>query len=362
MEPVNVREYEALAQARMDPAAWDYYRSGAEDEVTVRANCDGFARIRLRPRMLVDVTSCDTRTTVVGTPVSMPILIAPTAYHCLACEDGECATARAAGAADTLMVASTLATRNIEAIAAAATGPLWFQLYVYRDRAVSESLVRRAEAAGYRALVLTVDTPRLGRRERDIRNAFSLPPHLGMANFTSEDDLTMVHFQGTGKSALAAHVAALFDTSLTWEALSWLRSITTLPVLVKGVLTGEDAELAIQHGAAGILVSNHGGRQLDGALASIEALPEVVEAVNGRCEVYLDGGIRRGTDVLKALALGARAVLVGRPILWGLGANGEAGARHVLELLRAELELAMALAGRPRLAEIDRSLVKMLPN
>ena len=359
MDPINVYEYEALAAARVDPVHWDYYRSGADDEVTLRANREAFGRIRLRPRMLVDVSAVDMGTTVLGTPVSMPILVAPTAYHCLACPDGECATAVAAGAASTLMVASTLATRSLEDIAAAATGPLWFQLYVYRDRAVSEDLVRRAEAAGYRALVLTVDTPRVGRRERDMRNGFGLPPHLRMANF--RDDLfANIHEREPGESGFAAHVSALFDTSLTWEALAWLRGITTLPVLVKGVLTAEDAALAVEHGVAGIMVSNHGGRQLDSAPATIEALPEVVEAVAGRVEVYLDGGVRRGTDVLKALGLGARAVLVGRPILWGLAVEGAEGARKVLELLRAELELAMILAGRPTVASIDRSLVKFV--
>jgi 4-hydroxymandelate oxidase len=358
MQPINVSDYEALAAARVDPIAWDYYRGGAEDEVSLRANRSAFERIRLRPRMLVDVSARELGTTVLGTPVSMPILVAPTAYHCMACDEGECATAQAAGAAGTVMVISTLATRSIEEVARAATGPLWFQLYVYRDRSVSESLVHRAEAVGCKALVLTVDAPRLGTRERDVRNGFGLPPHLRMANFV-DDTYGDVHAQGQGESALAVHAAALFDTSLTWEGLEWLRSVTTLPVLVKGILTAEDAELAVAHGADGIIVSNHGGRQLDGVPATIEALPEVTAAVAGRCELYLDGGVRRGTDVLKALALGARAVLVGRPVIWGLATDGAAGARHVLELLRDELDLAMMLSGRPTLASIDRALVKL---
>ncbi len=357
MDPINVSDYEPIARERMEPSAWDYYRSGSDDEVTLRETRAAYERIQLRPRVLVDVSHCDLATTVLGTPVSMPILVAPTAYHCLANEEGECATARGAGAANTLMVVSTLATRPLDDVARAATGPLWFQLYVYRDRAVSEDLVRRAEASGYRALVLTVDTPRLGRRERDIRNGFGLPPGLHLANFAGKyaDEPSLQ----PGESGLAAYVSSLFDTSLTWEALEWLRSVTSLPVLVKGILTAEDAHLAIEHGAAGIVVSNHGGRQLDGVPPTIQALPEVVEAVGGRCEVYLDGGIRRGTDVLKALALGARAVLVGRPVLWGLAARGEDGVRHVLDLLRTELELAMALAGRPTLASIDRSVVRL---
>jgi 4-hydroxymandelate oxidase len=357
VDPINISDYEPLARERMEPSAWDYYRSGSDDEVTLRETRAAYERIQLRPRMLVDVSTCDLATTVLDTPVSMPILVAPTAYHRLANDEGECATARGAGSAGTLMVVSTLATQPVEDVAQAATGPLWFQLYVYRDRAVSESLARRAEASGCRALVLTVDTPRLGRRERDIRNGFGLPPGLHLANFAGgyADEPTMK----PGESGLAAYANSLFDTSLTWEAVDWLRSVTSLPVLLKGILTAEDAHLAIEHGAAGIIVSNHGGRQLDGVPPTIVALPEVVDAVAGRCEVYLDGGIRRGTDVLKALALGARAVLVGRPVLWGLAARGEEGVRHVLDLLRIELALVMALSGRPTLASIDRSLVRL---
>jgi isopentenyl diphosphate isomerase/L-lactate dehydrogenase-like FMN-dependent dehydrogenase len=231
--------------------------------------------------------------------------------------------AHGAGAAGTVLVVSTLATCSLEEVAAAAGGPLWFQLYVYRDRRVSEALVRRAEAAGYRALVLTVDMPRLGRRERDERNHFTLPPHLQMRNFLDEglQDMPVAE----SGSALRAHAAAQIDPSLTWEALDWLRAITRLPIVLKGILTAEDAALAVAHGAAGIVVSNHGGRQLDGVPAGIEALPEVVAAVSGGSEIYMDGGIRRGTDVLKALALGARAVLVGRPALWALTVGGAEG-------------------------------------
>jgi 4-hydroxymandelate oxidase len=287
----------------------------------------------------------------------MPILVAPMAYQGLAAPEGEPATARAVGASGTIMVVSTLATTSLEEVAAAAAGgPLWFQLYVYKDRSVSESLVRRAEAAGYRALVLTVDTPLLGRREADERNGFGLPDHLRMANFSGRSEARPTE---PGVSALALHTLAEFDPSLTWEALDWMRSITRLPIVVKGILTQEDAALALAHGAAAIIVSNHGGRQLDTAVATIEALPEVVEAVAGRCEVYLDGGVRRGTDVLKALALGARAVFVGRPILWALAVGGEDGVRHALELLRRELTLDMGISGRPTLASIDRSLVKL---
>ncbi len=336
MEPVNVFDYETLAQARLEPNVWSYYSSGSDDEVTLRANRTAFERIRLRPRMLVDVSTCDMRTTVLGTPLSMPILLAPTAFHGLAHPEGECATARAAGKANTLMVASTSSTRSLEDIAREASGPLWFQLY-FSDRKSSEELVHRAEAAGYRAIVITVDAPRWGHKERAIRSGFSIP---AKANFTDQD-------------------AAKENISLTWASLVWLRSLTSLPLVLKGIFTSEDAILAVKHGMDGIIVSNHGGRQLDGVSASIEVLPEVVKAVDGRCEVYLDGGIRRGTDILKALALGARAVLVGRPILWGLAVSGAEGVSHVLEILRSELALAMVLAGRPTLDDVDRSLVKM---
>jgi isopentenyl diphosphate isomerase/L-lactate dehydrogenase-like FMN-dependent dehydrogenase len=335
--PVNVFDYETLAQARMEPGAWNYYQSGSDDEVTLRANRMAFERIQLRPRVLVDVSACDLRTTVLGTPVSLPILIAPTAFHGLAHPEGECETARAAGKAGTLFMASTSSTRSLEDIARAASGPLWFQLYVF-DRRGTEQLVSRATEVGYQALVLTVDAPRWGRKERTMRSGFRMP---AKANF-------------------AVGEASQDALSLNWEALTWLRSLTPLPLVLKGILTAEDALLAVEHGVNAIIVSNHGGRQLDGVAASIEALPEVVEAVAGRCEVYLDGGIRRGTDVLKALALGARAVLVGRPVLWGLAVNGAEGVDHVLDLLRAELELAMVLSGHSNLASIDRSLVKII--
>lgn len=324
----------------MDPAAWDYYQSGVDDEVTLRANRAAFECIRLRPRMLVDVSTFDMRTTVLDTPISMPILIAPTAFQCLAHPEGECATARAAGNTGTLMVVSTSATRSLEEIEGAASGPLWFQLYFY-GRKNAESLVHRAERAGYRALVITVDAPRWGRKERAIRSSFSFPLHLSEANFTAEEEIEEF-------------------AAVTWKELDWLRSFTSLPIILKGILTAEDALKAVEYEVDGIIVSNHGGRQLDSVPASIEALPEVVEAVDGRCEIYLDGGIRRGTDILKALALGARAVLVGRPILWGLAANGAEGISHILELLREELELAMVLAGCPTLSSIDRSLVKFV--
>ncbi len=358
MEPINLFEYEPLARECVDPVSWDYYQSGANDEVTLRENRRAFERIRLRPRMLAGGGPCDTRLTVLGAPLRTPILVAPMAYQKLAHTDGEIAMAQGAGAAGALMCVSTMSTASLEAVAQAASGPLWFQLYVYRDRSVTESLVRRAERAGYRALVVTVDMPTVGRREADVRNGFGLPPHLHLANF--EGALAEEGRTEPGESALTLYAAHQLDPNLTWEAIDWITTITALPVLLKGILTAEDAALAVAHGVAGIIVSNHGGRQLDGVAASIEALPEVVEAVAGRCEVLMDGGVRRGTDVLKALALGARAVLLGRPALWGLAVDGADGAQRVLTLLHEELELAMALAGRPTLASIDRSLVRLL--
>jgi len=345
----------------MEASAYDYYAGGAGDECTLAANRRAFQRIVLRPRLLVDVSRVDPSTSVLGEKIAFPVLLAPTAFNRLARPDGELAAARAAGGAQTVMVVSTVSTFTIEDIAAASTGPLWFQLYVYKDRGLTRDLVVRATTAGYRALVLTVDSSWLGRRERDVRNQFTLPPGMTIANFeTAQGRAGQATGWGEGSySDFATYVCNLFDPSLTWDVIGWLRSITSLPILVKGILTPEDASLALQAGASGIIVSNHGGRQLDGVEPSVAVLPRVMDAVRGEVEVLMDGGVRRGTDVLKALALGARAVLIGRPYLWGLAADGEAGVRRVLELLRAELELAMALSGRPTIASIDRSLVHL---
>ncbi len=354
--PVNLDEYEALARELLPPMVWAYYSGGAEDEVTLRDNRAAWARRRLRPRVLVDVSSVSLATTVLGTAIAAPILVPPLAYQRLAHDEGERATARAVAAAGSLMVVSTMATTSLEDVAAAAPGaPRWFQLYVYKDRAVSAELVQRAAAAGYQALVLTVDTPRLGRREADERHGFGLPQHLTVANFAGP--LAQKPVGAPGVSGLAAYGAANLDASLTWGALAWLRSLSPLPVVVKGIMTGEDARLAVAHGAAAIVVSNHGGRQLDGAPATFDVLAEVVDAVGGACEVYVDGGVRRGTDVIKALALGARAVLVGRPVLWGLAVGGAAGVERVLGLLRFELEHALALVGRASVHGLDRTLL-----
>lgn len=346
-----IADLEAIAKRKLPRAHYDYYAGGAEDELTLTANREAFRKYFIRPRALVDVGRIDTRTSALGTPVSMPILVAPTAYQKMAHPDGELAMARGTAQSNTIMVASTIATYDLESIAKAATGPLWFQLYVQPERSLSRDLAQRAEAAGYRALCLTVDTPQLGRRERDVRNGFTLPPGVRMMNFEGGRS-EMPRRAPPGTSAMAAYSAALLDPTLTWDSIAWLKSETKLPIVVKGVIAGEDAALAVESGAAAVLVSNHGGRQLDACEPTLRALPNVVEAVAGRVEVYMDGGVRRGTDVLKALALGARVVFVGRAALWGLAAGGQAGVHRALEMLRAELTLAMLLSGCPDLSSI----------
>ncbi len=356
MKPINLFEYEALASQNLSQMAWDYFASGAGDEVTLRDNRTAFERLKLRPRMLVDVSQRDLRTTILGRSLSMPILIAPMAFQCLAHSEGELATARVAADLGIVTILSTMATKSIEEVAAVNNGsPQWFQLYVHRDRSLTRALVDRAYKAGFSALCLTVDAPMLGRRERDTRHQFHLPTGLELANFVGLEGFEML--QEAGESSLFTYFARQLDPSITWDDLEWLQSLSPLPLVVKGILRGDDALRAVERGVKAIIVSNHGGRQLDGAIATIDALGEVVAAVGGRVEVLVDGGIRRGTDILKALALGAKAVAIGRPILWGLAAGGAVGVQHVLELLKAELDLAMALSGCAKLADIDSSLI-----
>ncbi len=355
MEILNLHELEAQAKAKLPQLAWDYYSSGADDELCIRRNIDAYERVLLHYRVLVDVARRSLATTVLGERLAMPIAVAPTAFHRLAHPDGELATVRGAGDAGTLFILSTLSNTRVEDVVAAASGPVWFQLYVYKDRKATEALVQRVEAAGCRALVLTVDAPLLGRRERDVKNRFGLPPELGVENLHAAG-YSPVPSAG-GESGLAAYFADLLDPALTWDALPWLRSITKLPILVKGIVRADDAVTAVAQGAAGIVVSNHGGRQLDAAPATIDVLPRIVDAVAGRGEILLDGGIRRGTDVVKAIALGARAVLVGRPILWGLAVHGREGVAGALGVLRRELDLAMALCGCASVPAITRDLV-----
>lgn len=350
---LTVRDFERAARRTLTKQAYDYYRSGADGERTLRENERAFRRWILHPRVLVDVAERDLSIELLGDRFASPIGVAPTAYHRLATADGERATARACASTGTLLVVSTLATTTLEDVAAAAVGPRWFQLYVHRDRGFTRSLVERAHAAGYRALALTADTPLLGRRLRDVRNRFGLPEGLTMANLPAAPAAA-----GQPASALQSYVAARHDASLTWKDVAWLRSISPMPIVLKGVMRGDDAARAVAEGVGAVWVSNHGARQLDGAAATIDALPEVARAVDGRVPVLLDGGVRWGTDVLKALALGARAVMLGRPLLWGLAAGGEQGAARLLRLLTEELSTAMALAGCRTLADIPPDLVR----
>jgi 4-hydroxymandelate oxidase len=353
---INLFDYEREAEQRIPPAHWGYIAGGANDEVTVGANRAAFDRILIRYRTMVDVTSRNLATTVLGTPVSFPVLVAPTAMQKLAHDDGECATARATRAAGTLMVTSTTATTRLSDVIAASPGPMWFQLYLYQDRGKSKALIEEAVRAGYTGVVLTVDAPLLGRRERDIRSAFTLPGHLTIAN-AADAGMAVVPEASTEASGLMLHFRSLHDAALVPKDIAWVREVSGLPVIVKGIVRGDDAARAVEHGADAIVVSNHGGRQLDTSIPSIMALPEVADTIGGTAEVYVDGGIRRGTDVVKALALGARAVLVGRPVLWGLAVDGETGVRAVLELLRQEIDLAMGLSGTRDVTEITRDLV-----
>ncbi|GJP42482.1 hypothetical protein CLOM_g10077 [Closterium sp. NIES-68] len=351
----NISEFQSLAREKLPKQAYDYYASGAEDQWTLAENRNAFERIRFRPRILIDVSSVDTTTSVLGHRISMPIMLAPTAFQRMAHAEGELATARAAAKFDTAMVLSSWATSSVEEVASVGPGLRFFQLYVYKDRQVVEQLVRRAERAGFKAIALTVDTPRLGRREADIKNRFVLPPHLTLKNF---EGLNLGSMDKSQESGLSSYVAGQIDRSLSWKDIAWLKSITSLPILVKGVITAEDAEISIEYGAAGIIVSNHGARQLDYVSATICALEEVVKAARGRVPVFLDGGVRRGTDVLKALALGAAGVFVGRPVPFALAVDGQAGVEKLLGILRDEFELALALAGCTKVADIKRCHVE----
>jgi len=334
---LNVFDYERAAQQTLDAAAWEYLRGGAGDEHTLRENQESFRRWQLVPRVLVDVDVVDPSTTVLGTEIALPVLVAPVALQKLIHPDGEAATARAAAAAGTVMCVSTSATMRPGAVAEAAPGASrWFQVYVFKDRGITRGLVDEACAAGYEALVLTVDTPILGRREGAVRIGFRVPDEL----------------------ELAGDIFGSLDQTVSWRDLEWLAGYG-LPVVLKGVQSAEDARLAVEHGAAAVVVSNHGGRQLDGVPPTIDALPVVVEAIDGRCEVLLDSGVRRGIDVLRALALGARAVLVGRAAIYGLAVDGEAGVRRVLELLREEIVLGLQLLGCKSPAEVTRAHVSL---
>jgi isopentenyl diphosphate isomerase/L-lactate dehydrogenase-like FMN-dependent dehydrogenase len=351
--PLSVADYELLAEERLEPGTWAYLSGGSGDEWTLRENRATFERWTFRPRVLCDVSEVSTATTVLGTHLELPVLVAPVAYQELCDPEGECATARAAAAVGAGMCVSTFSTRTHEEIAAAAPGLMqWCQLYVFQDRGVTREHLAGAADAGCSAVVLTVDTPRLAQRERDLRIGFEIPaklplpyarPAIGAAPQNPADQF------------------ALLDASVSWRDLEWIAREGQLPLVLKGIVTAEDAEAAVQHGVAAIVVSNHGGRQLDGVPATLDVLPEVVDAIGGRAEVYLDGGVRRGADIAKALALGARAVLAGRAPMYGLAAAGEDGVRHVLELLRDELALALCLLGCVSPERLTRAHVQRSP-
>ncbi|PKA50876.1 Peroxisomal (S)-2-hydroxy-acid oxidase GLO1 [Apostasia shenzhenica] len=350
----NVSEYEILAKEKLPKMVYDYYASGAGDQWTLKENRDAFSRILFRPRLLIDVSRIDMTTNVLGYKISMPIMLAPSAMHKMAHHEGEYATARAASEAGTIMVLSSMATTSVEEVASTGPGIRFFQLYVLRDRNIVAQLVRRAERSGFKAIVLTADTPILGHREADVKNRFVLPPNLTLQNF---EGLVLGKMEKTDVSGLASYFASQIDRTLSWKDVKWLQSITSLPILIKGVLAAEDARLAVQSGAAGIIVSNHGARQLDYVPATITVLEEVVKAVQGRIPVFMDGGVRRGADVFKALALGASGVFIGRPVVFSLAVDGEAGVRKMLQMLRDEFEMTMALSGCTSLKEITRNHV-----
>jgi 4-hydroxymandelate oxidase len=352
--PLNLAGFESAARDRLPQMVYDYYAGGALDEITLRANRDAYDEIALRYRVLVDVSRRSLATGIFGRSLETPILFAPTAFHRLACEEGEMATVRAAKELGTLMVLSSLSTVPMEQVIAEYEH-VWFQLYVYRDRGLTRELVARAEAAGAAAIVLTVDAQIWGRRERDVRNQFHLPQGISVANALPGGYGDMPEREGD--SGLAAYVNSLFDPALSWDDIAWLKSVTSLPVLLKGIVHPDDARLAVEHGVDGVMVSNHGGRQLDTACATIRALPDVVAAVERRAPVFVDGGIRRGTDVVKALAYGASAVFVGRPVLWGLAVGGDAGIVAAIRSLQHELDVALALCGAATPAQVTADIL-----
>ena len=353
MDPLNLDEFESAARATLPTMTYDFIAGGADDERSVAANRAAFAGRALRNRVLVNVASRDTRTSLLGLDLAHPILLAPTALHKVAHPEGELATARGAAAAGALYTVSTATSTRLEDIAQAAPdGPRWFQLYHLGAREASEQLIAHAIATGHRAIALTVDVPLLGRRERDLRNAFALPDGVAMAHAYEPA------WAPPGEDRSRGWASPIASANLTWADLAWIREAAGgVPVLLKGIVRGDDARRALDRGVDGIWVSNHGGRQLDGAIATLDALVEVVAAVGGRCPVIVDGGIRRGTDVLKALALGADAIAIGRPQMYGLATGGAGGVQRVVELLRAELDLAMALVGAPALADLTPDLI-----
>lgn len=378
---VSIEDLRILARRRLPKVVFEYLDGGAEGEVTLAENCRAFQEITFRPRMAVSVPSSELRTRVLGLDLSFPALLAPVGYSRLMHPEGEVAAARAAGKAGTAYILSTISGHKLEDVRAASSGPVWYQLYLLGGREAAEAGIARAQAAGYTALVLTVDTAVAGMRERDFRNGMKellgnnplrKIPFLGqflvrptwLANFLLDGGvppLPNVVLPGQGPMPLMDVAAALVEAAVTWEDLRWIRQIWRGPVVIKGILTGDDARRAVNEGADAIVVSNHGGRQLDNVPASLRALPEVVGAVKGRTEILMDGGVRRGSDIIKALCLGARAVLVGRAYAYGMAAAGEAGVARALEILRADVERTLKLLGCPSLAALDSSYLNLPP-
>lgn len=377
----SVADLRRIASRRMPRGVFDYIDGGAEDERTLRENTDAFARIEFRPRVLRSVASIDTTTTLLGKPLPSPLVLAPTGFTRIADPQGELAVARAAARAGLPYTLSTLSTRSIEEVAAVSDGRLWFQVYAWRDRGLVRDMIQRCRVAGYEALVLTVDTAMLGRRERDVRRGFELPPKLGLgtlidgaihpgwtwafvrsapivfANVATSSAAASVSGDGSDAVTLSTFVNSQFDPNLSWDDLDWLRSIWDGPIIVKGIQTVADAVLAAERGVEAIALSNHGGRQLDSAPTPISLVAPVVDAVGDRAEVICDGGIRRGSDIVKAVALGARACMAGRAYLYGLGAGGERGVDHVLGMLDTDVRRTMALVGASSIADLTPDLV-----
>ncbi|MDA2920940.1 alpha-hydroxy-acid oxidizing protein [Desulfobacterota bacterium AH_259_B03_O07] len=346
---INVFDFEIFARDKIEKSAYDYYAGGAGDELTLNENIQAFQRIKLKPRVLRNVSNRDLTTTVLGQKISCPIIIAPTGMQGMAHPDGERAMSMAAGKFKTIMTLSTLSNESIEDVKKESNNPLWFQLYILKDRSITESVVRRVEKADYSALVLTVDAPVLGLRERDSRNKFKIPDNLTLKNLSGSEYESM-----SASKHFGDFISNAFDPAISWKDIEWLKSITSLPILIKGILSPNDAVLAIEQGVKGIICSNHGGRQLDTVIATIDALTEIVDAVEGKVPVLIDGGIRRGTDVLKAIAIGADAILIGRPALWGLAYNGAEGVIKVLQLLKNEFDSAMALCGFSSIEQLKK--------
>ena len=352
LDPINLYDFEARAKQVLPHNNWEFIEAGSMDERTTRRNRSAFEDIVIRPRFLRDISERKLSTTVLGEEISFPVMIAPAGGHMNAHPEGELATARGAGMSNTLMMLSTSSNYSMEEVSEAASGPLWFQLY-HRGYDLTEMLVHRAEEAGYKAIVLTVDTPAPSPKDRDIRNRYQRAGDLG--NFRATPD-RLSAVSGTDE---APDWQPMQVPPLTWGELEWLRGLTSLPVVLKGIRTAEDAHLAVENGVNGIIVSTHGGRQLDMTMGSIEMLPEVVEAAGDRAEVFLDSGVRRGSDVLKALAMGARAVAVGRPLYWGLAVDGADGVHGMLELLREEFDRVMAYCGQTDAESLESNLVSV---